>query len=524
MKIQKGQVQYKDRDDYFVTYGITDDGKQYYFIDKDISELKNGNRIATTALVEAIDDMVKASNVGVIDNEGVGIIPFVNRRIKPVTEDILLVEASEAIDQSVKDAVALKNDPQSATTLVSTTTSVKDKINAKMSGEGRFIFNDLFSEATLYDIDGNNLVNNEYYSFIATDQDKILLSKNSVDSDIVEYPMKKEEVVTEEAIEAPVSEPTQVVDEQAGFDLPDTPLDSVQAPDVPSEVSVAGTGEVQDESMSVEVPEEEPTDSVDETQEGTVEESSEEIADVQAEADDVVETPLEVPVDIVEDNSVDNSLEVEQSDESINLPVDEKIDENVQTSVEEPKLPEVDDTPDDLQLNFEEAEEKEEPEDTLKDSEVKVDSIVEDSSSFDDSIKDLDILDGTKLFNALIRQNREMKNKISSLEDANSELSDNLESLSEKNKMLLQKNVALNEGRKRDRSIILKYQNETAELEKRVGHLERINVAHENEIEILRSQVQGKEDLIKLFPEAKALLGEENIYDDDNLDYYGKAA
>ena len=30
MKIQKGLVKYKDRSDIVCTYGITDDGKQYY--------------------------------------------------------------------------------------------------------------------------------------------------------------------------------------------------------------------------------------------------------------------------------------------------------------------------------------------------------------------------------------------------------------------------------------------------------------------------------------------------------------
>ena len=31
MKIQKGLVKYKERSDIICTYGITDDGKQYYF-------------------------------------------------------------------------------------------------------------------------------------------------------------------------------------------------------------------------------------------------------------------------------------------------------------------------------------------------------------------------------------------------------------------------------------------------------------------------------------------------------------
>ena len=71
MKIQKGIVKYKDRSDIVCTYGLTDDGQQYYFLDEtDTKKFSNGNRIATTALVEAIDPMVKAENVGVIDDNG----------------------------------------------------------------------------------------------------------------------------------------------------------------------------------------------------------------------------------------------------------------------------------------------------------------------------------------------------------------------------------------------------------------------------------------------------------------------
>ena len=194
MKIQKGQVQYKDRNDYYVTYGITDDGKQYYFITKDIEKFSNGNRVATTALVEAIDDMVKANNVGVISEDGREVIPFNHRRIKPVNDDIILAEIATPVSQGVIDAVNARSDAASATTLVATTTAVKDKLNAKMNNEGRFIFNDLFSEATIYDINGNNLVNGEYFSFIGLDNGKLYLSKNTEDSEITEYSILPPEV------------------------------------------------------------------------------------------------------------------------------------------------------------------------------------------------------------------------------------------------------------------------------------------------------------------------------------------
>ena len=64
MKIQKGLVKYKDRSDIVCTYGITDEGKQYYFIND--RKLSNNNIIVTSALVEAIDHSVVPANIGVL--------------------------------------------------------------------------------------------------------------------------------------------------------------------------------------------------------------------------------------------------------------------------------------------------------------------------------------------------------------------------------------------------------------------------------------------------------------------------
>ncbi len=195
MKIQKGIVKYKDREDIVCTYGITDDNKQYYFLDaNDEKKFRNGNRIASKDLKEAIDPMVKASQIGVIDSNGNEVVPFVNRTIRPVNDDIILIEIANPVSQSVIDAISLKSDPSAATQLVSSTSSIKDKLNKKMENVGRFIFNDMFSEATVCDINGNNLVNGEYYSFIGLTDSKLYFSKNTADSEIVEYSILPPEV------------------------------------------------------------------------------------------------------------------------------------------------------------------------------------------------------------------------------------------------------------------------------------------------------------------------------------------
>ena len=188
MKIQKGIVKYKDRNDIVCTYGLTDDGKQYYFLDESESKkLPNGSRIATTALIEAVDPMVKPNNVGLIDASGNIIIPFENRSIRQVNDDVLVVEKAVPTTQSVLDSLTLRNDPQSATKLVSTPAHIKDKLSAQMGCEGKYLFNDQFSEASIFNVNGVNLVNNEYYSFISTANDKLYMSKNTTDSVIDEY-------------------------------------------------------------------------------------------------------------------------------------------------------------------------------------------------------------------------------------------------------------------------------------------------------------------------------------------------
>lgn len=185
MKVQKGQVKYKDRSDIICTYGIAEDGKQYYFLDG--KKLDNGSFIASTALVEAIDPLVIASNVGVVSEEGEIIVPFKNKTIKLISDQALLVEKVEATTQSVIEAINMRKDPLAATKLVTTPATIKDRINAKMGSGGRFVFNDQFSEATVVDLDGNNLIGDDYYSFIGINHDTLYLSKNTVDSEIVSY-------------------------------------------------------------------------------------------------------------------------------------------------------------------------------------------------------------------------------------------------------------------------------------------------------------------------------------------------
>ena len=91
MEIIEGKVSnYKGHGDIHRFYGKIGEEIKYYFLD--FSPLSNGNMIATTELVEAIDSEVPASHIGLVDNEGNVVIPLENKSVKPITGDIILVE------------------------------------------------------------------------------------------------------------------------------------------------------------------------------------------------------------------------------------------------------------------------------------------------------------------------------------------------------------------------------------------------------------------------------------------------
>ena len=339
--------------------------------------------------------MVPASNMGVIGDDGNIIIPFNNKSIRPVNDDILLVEAPEPISQSVKEAVQLKQDPLAATKLVSTPALIKDKINKKMGNTGRYLFNDQFSEATAYDINGNNLWNNEYYSFIAATGDKIYFSKNTADSEVNEYSILPPEVqsdvtqnsdtqdidvtkveVDQAVVENALSNESQVVEtNNDGFDAA-TPTPNVNEGFASTDITPVALSE----SQIVETPVENNTVEVAPiapiaTEENTV--TTSEVVDVApiapvntttdvvedefklptieadapTETSDVVETPIEETTQEVVDTPVNATTNVvvdtpvEATTDAVETPVEETTQEVVDTPVESTITEEVVETP-----------------------------------------------------------------------------------------------------------------------------------------------------------------------------------
>ena len=101
VEILKGMVKDAGYPDEECNYVKIDDNTIYYFI-KDY-QLKNGNIIATNILKEAIGHAPYTS-LGVIDqNDGKLLIPFENKTIKQIGDNLLLVEQNARMALNVAE-------------------------------------------------------------------------------------------------------------------------------------------------------------------------------------------------------------------------------------------------------------------------------------------------------------------------------------------------------------------------------------------------------------------------------------
>lgn len=183
MEILKGKVQDPGFPDTEVTYLKTDDGKTYFFIEN--GTLKNGNIISTPILKEGIGHAPYTS-LGLIDKDGNVLIPFENKNIKVLSDDLLLVEKAKPTTQSVVDAASKQTDPLSAAELIQTSDTIKSQMKSVMGSNSSYVFDNQFSEAALFTASGVNLANN-YFSFIGLSNGAYYMSQNVVGSPISKY-------------------------------------------------------------------------------------------------------------------------------------------------------------------------------------------------------------------------------------------------------------------------------------------------------------------------------------------------
>lgn len=616
MQIQKGLVKYKDRSDIVCTYGLTEEGRQYYFLDN--TSMTNGNIIASTVLVEAIDPVAVASSVGVIDSNGTVVIPFENKSIKPIADGLLLVEVANSTTPSVVEANSLRSDPLAATKLVTTPATIKDKMNVKMGAEGRFIFNDQFSEATVCDYSGNNILDNQYFSFIAIKNNETLyLSKNTIDSPVMEYSLRDrmfiaqaEETsapldvqnteVTQETIDGAMNAEEKVV----GFnpdDITAKDFESV-ADGMPVEEPLSVEPSVVDPNAPV-VPTEEvaPAEGVAPVEENVSEEN--EVVE-----DSNIEEPLSVIPDAVatEDTPVENAEESTELDEPLQLdesllnnentetvtensvegvsepapvvpdteveetPVEEvpttdkvvseevaPVEENAEVALDNPLTEEteevkeevnneVEDIPaaevasdDKLAFDFgddinysevetpvEETEESVEEvvnefkndlfdtdlnndifaESTLQADKIDIDESYNDFSYRVGAPKDTIIEDVASTMSNLIRQNKAQKQTIEAYESKMEQAADSYKKVVDKARSQLRDVEVLKNKLKNYETIVTKLEAKIQVLENKVYDQDKVIASQTRELDSLRPQVEGKEELARILADAQSLL------------------
>lgn len=451
MQIQKGQVKYKDRTDIICTYGVVD-GKQYYFLDGE--KLGKGRIVASTVLVEAIDPLVLASNIGVLDEEGNVVIPFENKAVKPVADKAMIVEVAKPVTPSVIEAANLRRDPLAATRLVTTPAAIKEKVNAKMGVGGRFLFNDQFSEASVYDLDGNNLLDGKLYSFIGYNDGVLYLAGNTAETEVVTYSLNKEEVVVEEPKE---EETLDVKDIEVSTEDIDKALG-----DVVEEEKILHPIEFKDESPKLENSDF-PDIPVEDTEEEKVDEKDRYEDTNTKEVSGMSFVPT-IDEGISRDNHTEKEAVEEKNEEVVEIP----------TAVDKVSL-------------FEhQTKHTERPNEEIATFENRG------SHTFE---KEENIIEDTaEVMAGLIDQNKKQKDIIAEQERQIDSLLDFKRKAFEENKTLVETNEAL---KKKLRLL----EKESLSNDERVTELEE-------ELNELRMQVSGKDDLARLVADAKNLLGE----------------
>ena len=313
--------------------------------------------------------------------------------------DILLVEPAEAVSENVKEANALRTDPLAATRLVSTPSQIKEKINSQMSSEGRYMLNDQFSEATICDINGNNLVNGEYFSYVAKDGNQLYMAKNNPETEVYKFSLSDKklednntvaEVPQEEVVSAPVDAVVETpVEENISQEV-------VEVPSIPENINQGfakediDSNDLADNTISekeevVETP-------VEENNEVVVEETpvTEETTDIENKEEVVEEISPETVEDTTKNENVDDilkRLEELQNKYRIDINNNEKLgdvitEETPNEEVEEENVSDV--------INDSETEETALDDMVTEDSEIGQNITVEDETDediFKDSVK-----------------------------------------------------------------------------------------------------------------------------------------
>ena len=536
IQLVKNNVKYKGRTDYTVEFATIED-KQYFVKEK----LNNGSFIATTNLKEAINEEMNPVSYGVIDSEGQVIIPFDKRNIRSIDDKYLIVELSNPVSQDVVDMAALKNDPLATSKLVTIRADLKEKVNTKMAeDEGRFEFNDPCSEATIFDYNGNNLVNNENYSYIGKGNNGFYLLKLGDDS------VYKLDLVTNEIsnLDQKVDTSVSTMDANGVAELPtvgeDEEVVSTEAPVeevTASEEVVPTEAPVEEVTASEEVaPAEAPVEEVATSEEvapaeAPVEEAtaSEEVAPVEAPVEEIVPITEEktedlVSEDIINPDTIANEL-TENVDEEDNLDIasvdiDKEALENEinDSTIEENDAKDKFDNEFELNLgdyNFENNKSFHKSTENLYDYDIEDTKSkyeyndVEDEYTHDSYNNDSVIPSAIKTIDNLFRQNKLQKDQIDQLGEANEHLEGKIINYKEIIEKYENKIQALETDNHKMQDKIHD-QNDIMEKQDR-----KIISLREAQAKQMEQQKRDEASLVNLLHEIRPALNHNNDYEDD---------
>ena len=133
--------------------------------------------------------------------------------------------------------------------------------------------------------------------------------------------------------------------------------------------------------------------------------------------------------------------------------------------------------------------------------------------------------DVAKLMQELISQNRTQKGLISQYKSKIEGYESQARVMSERYNEQLNRNEVLNEKLRELSSSATRLDSRNQILDGKVRELEKIATSQEKELKVLRLQLEGKQDLVKLLADAKVLLGAEDSYNyNDEASYYRRAA
>ncbi len=162
MNVQRGLVKDLGFEDTECTYVTGIDGVQYYFVNE--TKLVDGLYVVTPNVKEAVKHE-PYSTLGVMDESTKIIIPCDNKRIEVLAGRFLLVEKTEVQGKDVKASLAVKDDPIQANTYNNDSLNIKHAMENQMGSGANFVFDDMYSEANLYDFTGKKVLGEDSTGF-----------------------------------------------------------------------------------------------------------------------------------------------------------------------------------------------------------------------------------------------------------------------------------------------------------------------------------------------------------------------